>query len=350
MRLRLGYDTYSLRSLHWNAFQHLEFASQQGIDAIQFSSLDVFESLDSAYLDRVKARAEERGIAVDAGIGCICELSKTWRSERASAIELLKEGIFVARSIGAKVLRCVMGNDLDRSGAMPMAALMEATARNLRAVRSQALDAQVAIAIENHKDLQAWQARQLIELSGADFVGATVDIGNPLCLLEHPMTTLERLGEYAVTSHIRDTAVYETQKGAEVQWTALGEGSVDLKEIVCNFARLAPGCSLHLEIITGRSAFPLPYLEPSFWNTFRGMPAEDLARFIALAKRGHRFEGEMTPEPAAWDAVTGREADALRSQQRHDLERSLRYAKKVLGVGLSAPAEACPMGPEATQF
>ena len=37
MNIRLGYDTYSLRSWKWNAAQHLDFASQQALDAIQFS-------------------------------------------------------------------------------------------------------------------------------------------------------------------------------------------------------------------------------------------------------------------------------------------------------------------------
>ena len=53
MRLQLGYDIYSIRSYHWDAFQHLDFAAQQKIDAIQFSGLDAFESLEPDYLARL---------------------------------------------------------------------------------------------------------------------------------------------------------------------------------------------------------------------------------------------------------------------------------------------------------
>src|SRR5271170_1917790 len=73
MAIRLGYDTYTIRALKWNAFQHLDYVQQQKLDAVQFSSLDSFASLEPVYLARVKGRAEELGVRIDAGIGCVCE-------------------------------------------------------------------------------------------------------------------------------------------------------------------------------------------------------------------------------------------------------------------------------------
>ena len=54
MAIRLGYDTYTIRALNWNAFQHLDYAQQQKLDAVQFSALSGFESLEPAYLAKVK--------------------------------------------------------------------------------------------------------------------------------------------------------------------------------------------------------------------------------------------------------------------------------------------------------
>ena len=45
---------------------------------------------------------------------------------------------------------------------------MDALVRNFKAVRSKAIDLDVKIAIENHKDMQAWQAKQVIEAAGKD--------------------------------------------------------------------------------------------------------------------------------------------------------------------------------------
>ena len=56
---------------------------------------------------------------------------------------------------------------------------MDALVRNFKAVRSKAMDLGVKIAIENHKDMQAWQTKQVIEAAGKDFVGSNLDLGNP---------------------------------------------------------------------------------------------------------------------------------------------------------------------------
>ena len=40
MIIRLGYDTYSLRALRWNANGTPGFCCKQGLDAIQFSATE----------------------------------------------------------------------------------------------------------------------------------------------------------------------------------------------------------------------------------------------------------------------------------------------------------------------
>jgi sugar phosphate isomerase/epimerase len=333
MVIRLGYDTYSLRSLGWNAMQHLQFAANQGLDAIQFSSIDDFGDLSPEGLRIVKARAGQLEIRIDGGVGCVCELSKSWKPKNGSPVAVLERGLDIANQIGAKVLRCFMGTQLDRYGDKPLEQLMEALVRNFKAVRSRALDLNVKIAIENHKDMQSWQVKQVIEEAGRDFVASNLDLGNPNYLMETPMTALETLGPYAATTHIRDSAVYEHPRGAAVQWTALGDGSIDLKAIIGRYKELCPDASFQLEIITGRPPEVLPYLEPEFWKTYRGMPASVFASFVALAKSGHPFAGRMVIEDAEGQPPAPEFHDALVYQQRYDLERSFRYAQQELGLG-----------------
>lgn len=336
MNIRLGYDTYSLRSWKWNAAQHLDFASEQGLDAIQFSATQDYGDVSPQALQRVKQRAEELGIRVDSGIGCVCELSKSWNPKNGTPTDVLNRGLEIAHGAGAKVMRCFMGSQLDRFGDRSLQQLIDALVRNFKAVRSKALDLDVKIAIENHKDMQAWQVKQVIEEAGKDFVGSNLDLGNPTYVMEDPMTTLETLGSYALTTHVRDTAVYEDPQGAAVQWTALGEGSVDLKAIVKRYRELCPSASFQLEIITGRPPEFLPYTDPSFWKTFEGMRAADFARFVALAKAGRPFSGHMVIEDVEGHEPASPFRDALVYQQRYDLERSFKYAKQVLGVGKPA--------------
>jgi sugar phosphate isomerase/epimerase len=333
MVIRLGYDTYSLRSLGWNALQHLQFASNQGLDAIQFSSINDFGDLSPEGLRIVKARAEQLDIRIDGGVGCVCELSKSWKAADGTPTAVLERGLDIANQVGAKVMRCYMGTQLDRYGDKPLDQLTEALIRNLRSVKPRALDLGVKIAIENHKDMQSWQVKQVIEEAGRDFVASNLDLGNPTNVMENPMTALEVLGPYAATTHIRDTAVYEHPRGAAIQWTALGEGSVDLKAILARYKELCPTASFQLEIITGRPPEILPYLESEFWRTYQGMPASSFASFVALAKSGHPFTGRMVIEDIEGQPPAAEFHDAMVYQQRYDLERSFRYAQTVLGLG-----------------
>ena len=137
-----------------------------------------------------------------------------------------------------------------------------------------------------------------------------------------------------VTTHIRDSAVFEHPRGAAGQWVALGDGNLDLVGFVREFRRLCPASSMQLEIITGRPPTVLPYFEPEFWKAFPKMPAWEFARFVALAKGGHPFMGAMVIEDVAGQkpAVMN---EALKEQQRLDLERSFEYARKKLDVGIN---------------
>jgi hypothetical protein len=78
----------------------------------------------------------------------------------------------------------------------------------------------------------------------------------------------------------------------------------------------------------------IPYLEQDFWKAFPKALAADFVRFVALAKAGHPYMGAMVIEDVAGQrpAIMN---EALKEQQRLDLERSLEYAKKKLNVGVA---------------
>ena len=328
--IRLGFDSYSIRDFRWNDAQLIDYAANLKLDSIQLSGLDNYQSLDPSYLAKVKDHAARVGIAIDAGIGCICPLSKGWNPNDGNPADYLRKGLRVAKAVGAHSMRCYMGGGGDRPN---LSRCMEATISALRSVRNEALDLGIRIAVENHAgDMQAREVKTLIEEAGKDFVGSCLDTGNPMWVVEDPLVTLETLGPYVVTTHVRDSAVFEHPHGAAAQWVALGDGSVDLHRFVALYRKLCPNAAMQLEIITGRPPTVLPYLEPDFWKVFEQKPAWEFARFVALAKSGHPYMGPMViggpgkPPPVI-------EA-ALKEQQRTDLERSLEYAKKSLGVGV----------------
>ena len=331
--IRLGYDTYSIRAFRWKAIRLLDYAAELKLDAIQISGLGDYESLEPAHLAKVKDHAARLGVSIDAGIGCICPTSSSWNPKTGDPSEYVVAGLRVARAAGAASMRCYMGSGSDRLS-RPIEQHMEATIRVLRSVRSQALDIGVKIALENHSgDLQAREVKTILEEAGTDFTGSCLDAGNPIWAIEDPLLTLETLGPYVVTTHIRDSVVFEHPRGAAAQWVALGDGTIDFQRFVARYRELCPKAAVQLEIITGRPPRVLPYLEPDFWKAFPKANAAEFARFIALAKNGHPFMGTMIIADAPGQHPPEFRA-ALKEQQRIDLERSLDYAKKTLNLGI----------------
>ncbi|HYM11469.1 MAG TPA: TIM barrel protein [Bryobacterales bacterium] len=324
LRLRLGTDAYSFRATHWEALEALDYAAKIGLDSLQFSEFPEIarsreKATDPQYLKQVRARASALGIQLEMGAACVCPTSRAFHPAWGTAEEQLALAIRCASILGARVVRCVVGNQVERAENGPIERHIDAMVRVCRAVRRQALEAGVKIAIENHKDLRAEEMRRLIEQAGPDYVGSCLDTGNPIWVVEDPLQTVEILAPYSVTSHFRDTAIWRDPRGAAFTWVAMGEGSVGIDHVVREFARRAPHATFNLEIITGRPPAILNYLEPEFWKPFEKVKAGDFGRVVALAAGGRPYRAaRMAPNDP--------------DQQRADLERSVKYCRETLGV------------------
>ncbi len=331
-KIPLGLDAYSVRALRWKAFELIDFAARLKLDALQLAVPGDYESLEAGHLEQVRRRAEEAGLALDAAIGCITPTTRSWGKRTDRPEDNIAMGVRVAKAIGAKVLRCFVGGPADR----PIAPHIEPTLKVLRAVKSRLTGEGIKLAIENHGDFLATELRRLIEEAGPEAVGCCLDTGNPVAVLEDPLETLEVLAPYVVTSHVRDSVVWEHPRGAAFQWVALGDGTIDFKEWTARFAALCPGVPMQLEIITGRPPQVLPFLEPDFWKTLPGRTGAELARFLKLVRAGRPFMGSMVIAGSA--GMPPEYEAALRVQQRYDVERSVEYARRALGVGLRGQA------------
>lgn len=322
----LGLDTYSLKSFRWNVFQLLDYAHAQKISTIQ-ASIGNFESTETEYLLKAKAHAASLSIKLEPGYGCISPVSKSWNPKQGTPVKYLESAIRAAKTLEAKNFRVFLGNPGDRAAGTTPEAFIDEAVKTCKAVRSQAEDAQVKMAIENHGEFHSRHIRTIIEQSGPSYVASCYDAGNPVLTAEDPLATLENLAPYIVTAHIRDSVVFRHPRGAAVQWVAVGDGSIDMKQLTNRFRQLCPNVPYHLEIITGRPPQVIPYLEPEFWKTDRTAPAAALARFERLVQTGHPFMGTMLiPVPNAPKEYVA----AIREQERVDLERSIAYARQHL--------------------
>lgn len=328
-KLKLGFDNYAVRALGWKAPQLLDYAASLKVDSILLSDLDVYENHTEAHLKEIRTRAASLGVEIHVGTLSICQSSVLWSDRFGTPEEHLKLTIRVAKTLGSPVARCVLGKVDDRHGPGGIEARIAETIEVLKKVRSFAVDSGVKIALENHAgDMQARELVNLIKEAGSDFVGATMDSGNATWAMEDPLTNLEILGPYALSTGIRDSALWEVPDGAMLQWTAMGEGQVDFKTYFQRFADLCPNTPVQLETISGRP-IPIPYWSDEFWDPYPSVRTREFMRFLALVKRGGpRHPFEISP---------GAEAKRAEQEfQKAELERSVKYCRDVLGLGLKS--------------
>jgi 3-oxoisoapionate decarboxylase len=315
----LGIDIFSLRSQNWTPFQYLDYCAARRVQVVHFSEIRFLGSLEPANLVAVRQYATRLGIRIEIGMTSICPSSKTFNPSLGSAEQQLTKMIVAAKTIGSPIVRAVLGSADDRkNGAIE--AHIDDVVQVLRNVRSKAMDEGIKIAIENHAgDMQARELKSLVEKAGPEFVGVCIDSGNPLWTIEDPHLTLEVLHPYVLTSHVRDSAVWNVPQGAAVTWVQMGHGNVGIDSYVRKYVELCPGKALSMESILFGPRI-LPYRDPAFWDAYRQTPAWEFERYREIAERGKPYADEP------W------QTDDEAQRERQALDESLTYTKKLLGV------------------
>ncbi|HEX4121305.1 MAG TPA: sugar phosphate isomerase/epimerase [Verrucomicrobiae bacterium] len=322
-KTRLGFDNYSVRAMKWNASQLIDYAASLRLDSLFLTDLDVYESFEESYLRDLKKKADDNGMVIYAGSWSICPTSKYFKNKWGTAEEHLALGIRVAKALQSPAFRCILGMGGDRATPGGIEARMADTIKVCRTARGLALDAGVKIAIENHAgDMQAWELAGLCEEAGKEYVGVTLDTGNATWTMEDPMECLETLAPYVAASALRDSMVWQTPEGADIQWTVMGEGVVDYKVFVKRFLELCPTVPVNVEIISG-FPHPMPYFKKEFWDVWPKARARDFAKFDALTRLGKKIPPHHAPDEKA-----------TQDYQKSQLEQSLTYCKETLGLGL----------------
>ncbi len=328
---RLGLNTYCLRFEKWNDRQLMDYCVKQKLDAMFLQ-----DSLDPGVMDPkhwTEVHEESHGAGLHLETGGPALLPKT-EDGYATNLATLRKNIDRAQGMGSPLVRTLIASDRYAMPPGPVEKHIETVLRMLREVRSQVMDAGIKIAIENHKDLQAWQTREVINAAGTDFVGSYLDTGNPVFVAEDPMTTVEELGPVAVSFHLRDSVVYEAPGGIAVQWVPLGEGTVDFKAIIVRASAIIPlDVFVYCKPITARPPVIIPVYTDEFWAKWfpRGR-SRDLERFVRLAKTGRVYDKPQVVEDV--DSGRAQFMDALKIQQLEHMDRSLDYCRKTLNLGI----------------
>lgn len=177
--------------------------------------------------------------------------------------------------------------------------------------------------IENHKDYLGTELAELLRGIGSAHLGACVDFGNNLALLEDPLATVEALAPYAVTTHLKDMAVRPCENGFELSEVPLGHGILPLARMIETLKKARPDVDFCLEMIT-RDPLKVPYLEDGYWVTYEGRnrAREEAFRAAVLAK------ASRDPLPR----ITGLTPERMLAAEDDNVRACVAYAKGTLGL------------------
>lgn len=229
-----------------------------------------------------------------------------------------------AKQAGAHVVRVVIipGRRYERfSSASEFGEFCKRGIRSLELAEPVAARHGIRLAVENHKDQRVEERLDVLRGISSEHVGACVDLGNSFALLEDPIAVVEAYVPWAASVHIKDQAVQEYEDGFLFADIALGEGFLDLKQMVEILRGAKPDVHFALEVIT-RDPLRVPCLTEKYWATFGDVPGRDLARTLRTVR--------AASHPGSLVRVSDQTLEKQVTLERSNVVKSLTYAREQL--------------------
>jgi sugar phosphate isomerase/epimerase len=146
----------------------------------------------------------------------------------------------------------------------------------------------IKLGIENHKGWRSAEQVAWLKRLGSEWAGVCLDFGNNISLCEDPMDAARTLAPYTCFAHIKDMAVEEYEDGFLLSEVPMGEGILDLQQIVQLLRKTDPGMIFDLEMIT-RDPLKIPVFTTKYWVTFDDsyspLPGRDLAKVLSIVRK-----------------------------------------------------------------
>lgn len=200
--------------------------------------------------------------------------------------------------------------------------LADQARRSLELAAPVAERCKIPLAVENHKDQRDGERIDLLRHISSEYVGACVDTGNSFALLEDPIQTVKDFAPWAHAVHLKDQALQLYEDGFLLGDIPLGQGGLDLPEMVKILRKEKPDIRFSLELIT-RDPLKVPCLTEKYWATFPDLPGRDLARTLRYVRENSAdnlpYISKMSPQEQL-------------AREDANVRQSLDYARDTLGI------------------
>jgi sugar phosphate isomerase/epimerase len=296
------------------AEKFIDLCKSFGGDGCQMD-LAQLASKESAYLKRVRQALEDKGMFLELSLD----------AQQFEDLSLVSSAAATAKDLGITRLRLALTGRRteDFTDLVQWQEFSDRWLKRLQQAEPIFRESKLHLGVENHRDWLADELVAVLRTISSPHVGACVDFANNLTLLEDPVEVVQKLAPYAVTSHLRDAAVVETEEGFLLADVPLGQGILPLAKLMELLRRSRSDIHFCLEMIT-RDPVKVSYLDDSFWVAFGKRDSSRIDRFktaILSKATSKRFPKISSMTSAQMLAV---EDDNVR--------HSVAYAKRTLGL------------------
>jgi sugar phosphate isomerase/epimerase len=246
---------------------------------------DDIGSRDEAYTAQMRRYAEDHDLFIE---------GSTFLPRNAADIERFEAHVRTAKAAGAKVVRIAIGGRrYEQFGKLQQFKdFADRSSKSIQSAEPVAARHGVKLAIENHKDFRIPEMLGMLERLSSEHVGVCVDTGNSFALLEDSMDVVRAYAPWAYAVHLKDMAVCECEDGFLLADVPLGEGLLDLPEMVRILEAARPDIQFSVEMAT-RDPLKVPCLTEKYWATFDSVPGADLARILRYVRTRSKDEKSL---------------------------------------------------------
>ncbi len=291
----------------------IEQAAQLGAYAVQIP----FGICDPSRIWSIRDSAERLNIALESTVAL---------PKNDPDLDRFEAELKTLRELGVKIARTVLlpGRRYEQfTSILDYANTMRVATKALSDAEKIVRKHDIKLALENHKDQTTEERLALLEQFSSEHIGACLDIGNNISLLEDPVETARAYAPWTLTVHFKDQGIRESADGFLLADVPVGQGAIHLKEIIAIVREKKPAVRFHLELIT-RDPLRVPIYADSYWRTLDSIKAPKLASTLALLK--------SRSSPIDFPLISKLSPEKQVSAERANIEQSLRYSAEQLGL------------------
>ena len=296
-----------------NAIDLMEHCHQIGAGGIQV----VVRDWTADFANKLRDKREKLGLYLEGSIAV---------PDTQADVPRFEQEVINSKEAGANILRTVTSKGRRYEifhSAEDVARFKKNALASLRLAEPVLRKQKVKLAIENHKDWRADELVTALKQLQSEWIGVTLDFGNSIALLEDPMEVVEKLVPYVFTTHVKNMGVEEYKDGFLLSEVPLGNGFLNMQQIVTLCKQHNSAVTFNLEMIT-RDPLEIPCLKNDYWASFNGVPGSELARTIRMVK-ANKYR-------SALPRLSHRSIEDRLEVEENNILECLKYSKEELGL------------------